>query len=237
MLPSVCAPAQYSGLFAPAAFEHHHSVLVQHKNNTGETKKRNLFTWKPSWSGVCLLHLATFPEALRSGWFTCKCVSTCTTVLFQTLMLSAPPSSRRPFSIPHDSNADVFGRGRGYGLEVRYRECLHVVGQSSRLWRRRFQLHLVAGGHRSNNKTPESKSNPLHNASHVIGMWTKGSHARGEKRRMISVLLRISVPGRESASWISKSSYTLSPNLIIFFSPSAESPCLFAFLMSCQQLL
>lgn len=39
-----------------------------------------------------------------------------------------------------------------------------------------------------------------------------------EKRRMISVLLRISVPGRESATWISKSSYTLSPNLIIFFS-------------------
>lgn len=104
-----------------------------------------------------------------------------TTVLFQTLMLSAPPSSRRPFSIPHDSNADVFGRGCGDGLEVRYRECLHVVGQSSRLWRRRFQLHLVAGGHRSNNKTPESKSDPLRNTHHTLsGCGRKGHIHRGE---------------------------------------------------------
>lgn len=58
----------------------------------------------------------------------------CTTVLFQTLRLSAPLLSRRPFSIPHDSNADVFGRGRRDSLEVCYRECLHVAGQSSRVW-------------------------------------------------------------------------------------------------------
>lgn len=156
-------------------------------------------------------------------------------------MLSAPPSSRRPFSVPHDSNADVLGRGRGDGLEVRYRECLHVVGQSGRLWRRGFQLHSVAGGHRSNNKTPESKSDPLRNTHHTLaGCRRKGHmHVGGKKkRRMIGVLLHISVPGRESASWISKSSYTLSPNLIIFFFPPfTESPCLFAFLMSCQPLL
>lgn len=99
-----------------------------------------------------------------------------TTVLFQTLMLSAPPSSLRPFSIPHESNADVFGRGCGDGLEVCYRECLHVVGQSSQLWRLRFQLHLVAGGHRSNNKTPESKSDPLHNTHHTLSVCGRKGH-------------------------------------------------------------
>lgn len=104
------------------------------------------------------------------------CGSTCTAVLFQTLMLSALLSSQRLFSIPHDSNADVFGRGRGDGLEVRYRECLHVAGQSSWLWRRRFQLHLVAGGHRSNNKTPESKSDLLHNTHHTLSGCRRKGH-------------------------------------------------------------
>lgn len=90
------------------------------------------------------------------------------------------------FSIPHDSNADVFGRGRGDGLEVRYRECLHVAGQGSRLWRRGFQLHLVAGGHRSNNKTPESKSDLLRNTHHTLwGCGRKGHMHVGKKRRMM----------------------------------------------------
>lgn len=88
---------------------------------------------QPSWPGVCLFHLPHF-KGLRSGWITLKCVSMCTTVLFQTLRLSAPLLSRRPFSIPHDSNADVFGRGRRDSLEVCYRECLYVAGQNSRVW-------------------------------------------------------------------------------------------------------
>lgn len=107
----------------------------------------------------------------------CVCVNVRTAVLFQTLMLSAPLSPQRLFfTVPHDSNADVFGRGRGDGLEVRYRECLHVAGQSSRLWRWRFQLHLVAGGHRSNNKTPESKSDLLHHTHHTISGCRRKGH-------------------------------------------------------------
>lgn len=31
-----------------------------------------------------------------------------------------------------------------------------------------LQQHLVAGGHRSNNKTPESKSDLLHNSHHTL---------------------------------------------------------------------
>lgn len=127
---------------------------------------------------VCLLHLATFLEALRWGWFTCKCVCQRAPQCYSKhwcWVLRCHPRGFF-FPVPHDSNADVFGRGRGDGLGVRYRECLHVAGQSSRLWRWRFQLHLVAGAHRSNNKTPESKSDLLHHTRHTISGRRRKGH-------------------------------------------------------------
>lgn len=47
-----------------------------------------------------------------------------------------------------------------------------------------LQLHLVTGGHRSNNMTPESKSDLLHNSHHTLsGSWRRG-HTHMEKRKI-----------------------------------------------------
>lgn len=97
-----------------------------------------------------------------------KCMSACTAVclLWTQCWLSrqtTPLLSWRPFSVPHDSVLIHWPED----METAERcVCVLKAGPAD-LWAG-LQLHLVTGGHRSNNKTPESKSDLLHNSHHTL---------------------------------------------------------------------
>lgn len=101
----------------------------------------------------------------------CKCVAWCTVNTVMLLRLTPLLLSWRPFSIPHDfllicCSEDTETAERCVCLRACVRVCTgRTTNQEAGL-----QLHLVAGSHRSNNKTPESKSNLLHNSHHTLSV-------------------------------------------------------------------